>query len=140
MFEKSERSTFKYFFAHWCAFQMTALNLKQWKVKYLFHDIEKPWMLYWYMLVRNMDHEHAYKKVQEWHRTHRSHHLEYNGVYKDYYAMVIDWECSRFTKSSSPRNAYDEYIKKLQENKLSEKDIDGLRVVLEVYGLYGKHL
>lgn len=28
MFSKNERATFKYTFAHWCAFQMTALNNK----------------------------------------------------------------------------------------------------------------
>lgn len=44
MFTKEERSGFKYWFAHWCAFQMTALNLKCWKFKYLLHDIEKPWL------------------------------------------------------------------------------------------------
>lgn len=44
MFTKEERSGFKYWFAHWCAFQMTALNLKCWRPKYLLHDIEKPWL------------------------------------------------------------------------------------------------
>lgn len=96
MFTKSERSSFKYWFAHWCAFQMTALNLKHWKPKYLLHDIEKPFLkLFW-----------DYKKVQKWHRTHNSHHTEYKGQW-DTYAMVIDWECSRFTKSEAQLNAYD---------------------------------
>lgn len=96
MFTKSERSSFKYWFSHWCAFQMTALNLKHWKPKYLLHDIEKPFLkLFW-----------DYKKVQKWHRTHNSHHTEYKGQW-DTYAMVIDWECSRFTKSESQLNAYD---------------------------------
>lgn len=96
MFTKSERSSFKYWFAHWCAFQMTALNLKHWKPKYLLHDIEKPFLkLFW-----------DYKKVQKWHRTHNSHHTEYKGQW-DTYAMVIDWECSRFTKAESQLNAYD---------------------------------
>ena len=96
MFTKSERGTFKYWFAHWCAFQMTALNLRRWKPKYLLHDIEKPFLkLFW-----------DYKKVQKWHRTHNSHHTEYKGQW-DTYAMVIDWECSRFTKSEAQLNAYD---------------------------------
>ena len=43
-FDKEDRSTFPYWFAHWCAFQMTALNLGIWKFKYLFHDWEKPWL------------------------------------------------------------------------------------------------
>ena len=56
MFTKAERASFSYWFAHWCAYNMTALNLKCWKLKYLFHDIEKPWlMLFW----RN------YNKVQK---------------------------------------------------------------------------
>lgn len=44
MFTKEERSGFKYWFAHWRAFQMTALNLKCRKFKYLLHNIEKPWL------------------------------------------------------------------------------------------------
>ena len=87
MFTKEERSGFKYWFAHWCAFQMTALNLKCWKPKYLLHDIEKPWLkLLW----------GDYKRVQRWHREHNSHHLEYFFTHKgkaDWQAMVIDWEC-----------------------------------------------
>ena len=103
MFTKEERSGFKYWFAHWCAFQMTALNHKCWKSKYLFHDIEKPWLkLIW-----------SYPKVQKWHREHNSHHLEslYTRTKIDFLAMIIDWECSRFTKESSPRTAREEYLK-----------------------------
>ena len=109
MFTKEERSSFKYWFAHWCAFQMTALNHKCWKFKYLFHDIEKPWlMLMW----------KDYSRVQKWHRTHNSHHLEYkNKCEIDYEAMAIDWECSRFTKDLSPRTAYEELCKVLGEMK-----------------------
>lgn len=104
MFTKEERSSFKYWFAHWCAFQMTALNLKAWKFKYLFHDIEKPWLkLFW-----------DYKKVQKWHRLHNAHHLEYPGK-KDWEAMVIDWECSRFTKDAAPLDAYGEMCRKLNK-------------------------
>lgn len=100
MFTKEERSSFPYWFAHWCAFNMTALNLKIWKFKYLFHDIEKPWlMLLW----------KDYSRVQKYHREHNRHHLEYNGRKGyDYEAMVIDWECSRFTKLASPKTARDE--------------------------------
>ena len=100
MFTKEERSTFKYWFAHWCAFQMTALNLKAWKFKYLFHDIEKPWL----KLIFNGD----YKKVQKYHRKHSKHHPEYLDVNPnkvDWEAMMIDWECSRFTKEAQPNGA-----------------------------------
>lgn len=94
MFSKEERASFSYWFAHWCAYNMTALNLKCWKFKYLFHDIEKPWlMLLW----------KDYDKVQKYHRVNNNHHLEYKNRDKiDWEAMVIDWECSRFTKIASP--------------------------------------
>lgn len=106
-FSKKERSTFYYWFAHWCSFQMTALNLHVWKPKYLLHDIEKPWlMLVW----------KDYKRVQKFHRKHNNHHIEYadahghNELEKrldkiDIVAMVIDNECSRFTKAEAPLTA-----------------------------------
>lgn len=101
MFTKEERSSFAYWFAHWCAYQMTALNLKAWKFKYLFHDIEKPWL----KLIFGGN----YKKVQELHRKFNRHHTAYRGGVRklDYQAMVIDWECSRFTKLSSPKTAFE---------------------------------
>ena len=112
MFTKSERSSFRYWFAHWCAFQMTALNLKHWRLKYLLHDIEKPFLkLFW-----------DYKKVQKWHRTHNSHHVEYKGQW-DTYAMVIDWECSRFTKAEAQLNAYDTLKRMIENETDSEKQI-----------------
>ena len=108
MFSKEERSTFPYWFAHWCAFNMTALNLRAWKFKYLFHDIEKPWLrLFW-----------DYEKVQRWHRYHNNHHLEY--MYRgtiDIEAMLIDWECSRFTKEASTLTARQEWEKIVEEWK-----------------------
>lgn len=102
MFTKEERSTFKYWFAHWCAFQMTALNLKAWKPKYLLHDIEKPFLKLFL----------PYKKVQQLHRKYNRHHLEYwRDVNKiDIDAMIIDWECSRFTKISCPLNATETWV------------------------------
>ena len=42
MFYKTERSSFKYWFAYWYSFNMVALNQKCWKFKYLFYDMEKP--------------------------------------------------------------------------------------------------
>lgn len=101
MFTKEERSSFPYWFAHWCAFNMTALNLKCWKFKYLFHDVEKPWlMLIW----------KDYKRVQKYHRLHNRHHLEYAGNKGyDFESMIIDWECSRFTKSAAQLNARQEF-------------------------------
>ena len=108
MFDENDKSTFSYWFAHWCAFQLTALNLKLWKFRFLFHDCEKPWLkLFW-----------PYKKVQKWHREHNRHHLEYglkHGFNKvDWEALMIDWECSRFSKKQCPLNCREE-----MENKLS---------------------
>lgn len=99
-FTKEERSSFGYWFAHWCAFQMTALNLHIWKPKYLLHDIEKPWLkLFW----------RDYSKVQAFHRTHNNHHVEYlfdHDIHDfDIDAYIIDNECSRFTKQASPVRA-----------------------------------
>lgn len=102
LFTKQDRSTFSYWFAHWCAFQMVALILHRWKFKYLFHDFEKPWLKLFL----------PYKAIQKWHRTHNRHHLQYgekNGYENvDWEALIIDWECSRFTKENCPRNAHDE--------------------------------
>lgn len=101
MFTKKDRSSFKYWFAHWCGFQITALNLGIWKPKYLLHDIEKPWLkILW---------KGDYKKVQKWHRTHNRHHLEYglkNGWGKiDWPALMIDWECCGLSKQEAQLDA-----------------------------------
>lgn len=122
MFTKSERSSFRYWFAHWCAFQMTALNLHHWRPKYLLHDIEKPFLKLF------LD----YEKVQKWHRTHNSHHTEYKGQW-DTYAMVIDWECSRFTKAEAQLNAYDTLVKMMKkepDEKMREKLYENIAPVL----------
>lgn len=116
-FSKKDRSTFEYWFAHWCAFQMTALNLHIWKPKYLFHDIEKPWlMLFW----------RDYKRVQHWHRYHNNHHAEYADNHwpseMDIDAMIIDNECSRFTKAEAPLTAIEFLKEKLKhENYINIK-------------------
>lgn len=111
MFSKAERSSFPYWFAHYCAYNMTALNCKAWKFKYLFHDIEKPFL----RLIL------PYERVQKIHRKHNKHHPEwlenkinkkYNSKFLDkvdYEGMIIDWECSHFTKSECPYLAFDEY-------------------------------
>lgn len=99
LYSREERSTFGYWFAHWCAFQIISLLTKSWKPRYLLHDIEKPWLRLFL----------KYTKVQKWHRYHSPHHLEYLVTHKiskfDFKAMVIDWECGRLTKESSPLNA-----------------------------------
>lgn len=116
MFTEDQKSTFKYWAAHNAAYNMTALNLGIWKPKYLFHDWEKPWML----LIGKALHavgllkQEPYEWVRQWHRTHRKHHHQYfkaptlsrNGRMPNAIEMILDWECSRLTKESSPMNAY----------------------------------
>lgn len=101
MFTEKEKSSFSYYFAHLFAYNMTALNLKCWKWKYLLHDIEKPWLkLLW----------GDYQKVREWHRKNNRHHLTYKNPNNiDWEAMILDWECSRFTKQDSSKTAREMY-------------------------------
>lgn len=123
MFKPEEKSTFKYWFAHWCAFNFCALNLRAWKFKYLFHDMEKPWLKLFL----------PYEKVRKIHRTHNAHHLEYKGKW-DVEAMVIDWECSRFTKEDAPMTAFETYQSFINE-RFKEGKIDAsthLKMNLEI--------
>lgn len=92
LFSKDYRATKYYSIAHVAAFNMVAALCDKWQFKYLFHDFEKPFL----MLLWN-----DYKRVQKYHRTHSSHHLEYHGTNFDYTAMCIDWECSKYTKSNA---------------------------------------
>lgn len=129
LFEKSERSTFKYWLAHLFAFNMVALKCNRWRFKYLFHDFEKPWLKLFL----------PYEKVQKIHRKLSRHHLDrfkdkdflYSVGFSDpdWYAMVIDWECSRYTKFSAQKTAYetipyeverftDPFVRKYVKNKL----------------------
>lgn len=107
LFTKKDRSSFPYWFAHWCAFNMTALNLGVWKFRYLFHDFEKPWLKLFL----------PYEKVQKIHRSISPHHgeffLKHGWLYWE--DLVIDWECSRFTKQQSPWPAVDVLPKEVQK-------------------------
>lgn len=133
-FSKEERSGFAYWFAHWCAFNMTALNLHMWKFKYLFHDWYKPWLK---LLLGD------YKKVQKFHRKHSRHHLEWlegkskeEWINLDWEALVIDWECSGYTKRACPRNAREEmhdYID--NKGKYSEAVKEYVPATLFLFGL-----
>jgi hypothetical protein len=108
MFSKKDRATFKYTFAHWCAYNMTALNLGVWKWRYLLHDIEKPFLK---LFLKD------YTLVQKHHRNHNKHHVEYylRTGKCDFDGMVIDYECSRFTKSAHPLNAMQEFQHKVMQ-------------------------
>lgn len=102
-FDKSQRSSFNYWFNHWLAYNLVAMKLGTWKPKYLLHDIEKPWLkLFW----------RDYKRVQKWHKHHNKYHIfsgRHYGLNKiDWLAAIIDWECSRYTKNAAPRTAREE--------------------------------
>lgn len=102
-FTKEKRSGFLYWFWHWLAFNYVAWKLNAWELKWLFHDIEKPWLkLFW----------QDYKKVQKWHRYHNNHHIVYGRLHGynkiNWLAAIIDWECSRYTKEAAPRTAREE--------------------------------
>jgi len=127
LFTKKDRSTFPYWFAHWAAYQMTATLCNAWKPKYLFHDFEKPFlMLLW----------KDYKRVQKFHREHNRHHLSYKGGNTlDYEAIVIDWECSRFTKESSPLTALETAEKYFKECKLGIRDYNEIKKVIKKFKL-----
>jgi len=134
MFTKQDRSSFKYWFAHWCGFQLTALNLGIWKPKYLLHDIEKPWLkLLW---------RGDYKKVQAWHRTHNNHHLEYGLKYGwdaiDWEALMIDWECCGLSKQEAQLDARETLEYEISRDKWkdhSEEIVKHLLPILDKYNL-----
>jgi hypothetical protein len=134
MFTKKDRSSFKYWFAHWCGFQLTALNLGIWKPKYLLHDIEKPWLkVFW---------KGDYKRVQKWHRTHNKHHLEYGLKYGwdkiDWEALMIDWECCGLSKQEAQLDAREtlEYEINRDKSKSYATDISNhLLPILNKYEL-----
>lgn len=132
-FNKEDRSTFPYWFAHWCAYNMVALNMKIWKPKYLLHDIEKPWMMLWYKYILRK--ENPYQYVQKWHRSHNRHHIEYCPPYKrDYEAMLIDWECGMFTKTTSPLNAIEELEKQYSEGNINNIEYSFIKHIGEKFG------
>ena len=111
-FDKSERSSFSYWYNHWLAYNLVAMKLGVWKPKWLLHDIEKPWLkLIW----------GDYKKVQKWHKYHNKHHIFSGRLYGlnkvDWLAALIDWECSRYTKNAAPLTAREEV-----ENLLSQSE------------------
>jgi hypothetical protein len=124
-FGKSERSTFSYWFAHWCAYNMVALTLHAWKFKYLFHDIEKPWLRLFM----------EYEKVQKFHRTHNRHHPQYKGGVDrfDFEAMLIDWECSRYTKISSPKTGREMITDEVLRFQKTHTHEDTVRFQTELY-------
>lgn len=84
-----------------------------WKFKYLFHDIEKPFLKLFL----------PYEKVKAWHRKHNRHHINYPDKTKiDWMALAIDWECSHFSKLAQPLNAWS-YAHYYMNKKPKYKDL-----------------
>lgn len=106
-FSTDKRSSFAYWYYHWKAFNLLALKLHHWRPHYLLHDIEKPFLKLFL----------PYNTVQKWHRKLNAHHLQYwLAPHCDWYAMVIDWECGRFTKLNAPLTAREECARKINNN------------------------
>ena len=123
-FTKADRSTWRYFWAHWCAFQMVAITMGVWRPKHLFHDWYKPWLKMFGM---------PYEKIQKFHRYHSTHHIEYFNTGKDlqkfdWISLIVDWECSQYTKEACPRNAREE-----MEWIIEDTNDDFLIYILETY-------
>lgn len=112
-----EKSSFKYWFKHWKAFNKVAMQLHCWKFRFLFHDWEKPWLKLFL----------PYEIVRKIHRKYSRHHLE-SSRKKDYLAIIIDWECSRYTKSDATMNAREYFNYCNIKNKWSS---DNDRILIE---------
>lgn len=87
---------FKYWYKHWLAFQKTAKRYNCWKIRFIFHDFEKPFLQLFL----------KHKTVSKLHRRISRHHAEFIfPKYRDYLGMIIDWECASMTKSDKQLNA-----------------------------------
>ena len=126
-FKKEEKSSFPYWFAHWCAFQVVALDLGIWKPRHLLHDIEKPWL----KLVL------PYSLVKKIHRKYSRHHLGYRKPEKIRWDdLIIDWECCGYTKNNAPldaRETLENY--KTKDPELWKKIKDIIEPRLDALGL-----
>ena len=75
-----------------------------------------------------------YKKIQKFHRYHSTHHIEYFENPRniptefDWDSLIIDWECSQYTKEACPRNALQE-----MEYVIQTSQDDYLKYVLNRY-------
>ena len=126
MFERNSERGFAYWFAHWCAYNMTAINCNAWKFKYLFHDIEKLW------LELIMPHD----KVKCLHQKHNRHHFTYRKRSRvDWEAVVIDWECSRFTKVFRSETAREVAKLRLLDGRMNLDEYGIVMKIIERYGL-----
>ena len=119
MFERNSKRGSTYWFAHWCAYNMTAINCNAWKFKYLFHDIEKPW------LELIMPHD----KVKRLHQKHNRHHFTYRKRSR------VDWECGRFTKAFRSETAREVAKLRLLDERINLDEYGIVMKIIERYGL-----
>lgn len=111
-FNESQRSTFRYWFNHWKAYNYTAIKVGHWRFHYLFHDFEKPWLRLWF--------GGDYQKVQQVHRRNNRHHLEYKVPSKrNWVDMVIDLESSHLTKNAHKYTAIEEAGRKYNNHEMT---------------------
>lgn len=125
--ENKIAGNFRYWFKHWKAFQKTAISLHHWRLRFLFHDIEKP---FFQMIF-------SHKIVSRWHRRFHRHHPEYIFPFlRDYTAMIIDWQCAASTKPDKPLDVLDTLNKYYSELR---NRIIPILIKLGLYGgcLYG---
>lgn len=77
------------------------------------HDVDKL-LLYMFM---------SWQETIDYHLTHRAHHLDAPGPksYEDLVEMVIDLECSPYTKPDKPLNCFD-FVNRLVERGNVDRD------------------
>lgn len=91
------------------------------------HDLDKQLL---YMFV-------SWDDAVNYHITHRSHHLEAKGekTYEDLVEMVIDLECSPYTKPDKPLNCYDFVHKLMEWDSIDEATANKLFGIMKELGI-----
>lgn len=104
---KNRFTQMAYTMRHRKAFRETEKNLfGSISFRSYFHDLDKVFL-------------YPILGIKRTHNIHRkfSHHHNAAKTYSDFKAMVIDWECARFTKPDKPLNAYDTLYKYYPERE-----------------------
>lgn len=140
----------QYHFAHWCAFNMLAMNLGVWKFHHLFHDWYKPLMndvlLLFYEIDRiyssivhrsYSDVSRSYSIVHKFHQKYSNHHLEY--FYRtgkcNWLDLILDWECSGYTKEQGKLSAREYLNKLISEGEIQSSSTEA-RMITELLDKY----
>lgn len=97
MFTLKERTSLKYIFAKWCAFNMVALKLKCWEFKYIFYNCDEFFM----KLLHN-------NKYHEYHKKHSKHHIEYLNNHSpgklNYKMLFLTWMANNAINTNNSNN------------------------------------